>query len=284
MNLRKEVSHRPLNGYGHGVRKPMEILVGDDQAAIIYEDRTVLAIDKPARWMLAPSHWQNTGRNLMLEVEGQVLMRAPWAQLRNIKYLRFIHRLDADTTGVLLGVKSEGAVLPMSKLFETRNVEKSYLAVVEGCPTEDRWTSSEPIGEVPGKPERMHVDRKNGKPSETDFVVVARDKKRALIAVYPRTGRTHQIRVHLQADRLPIQGDLWYRAEGAALPTGPLALRAVALQYLDPFMKRRVVIRAKTMDFLKQFGFASAEEKVEAMLPAIPGRRPPLPDVQQPKP
>ena len=58
----------------------------------------------------------------------------------------------------------------------------------------------------------------------------------------------------------------------------------MALQYLDPFMKRRVVIRAKTIDFLKQFGFASAEEKVEAMLPAIPGRRPPLPDVQQPKP
>ena len=262
----------------------MEILVGDDQAAIIYEDRTVLAIDKPGRWMLAPSHWQNTGRNLMLEVEGQVLMRAPWAQLRNIKYLRFIHRLDADTTGVLLGVKSEGAVLPMSKLFETRNVEKSYLAVVEGSPEEDRWTSVEPIGEVPGKPERMQVDRKNGKPSETDVIVVARDKKRALVAVYPRTGRTHQIRVHLQADRLPIQGDLWYRAEGAALPSGPLALRAVALQYQDPFMKRRVVIRAKTIDFLKQFGFASAEERVEALLPSIPGRRPPTTDVQQPKP
>src|SRR6185436_13953576 len=107
---------------------------------ILYEDRSVMAIDKPAGWMLAPDSWDKTGRNLQLALNSSVAARDFWASSRNLKYLRFIHRLDADTSGLLLLAKSPGALATFSELFETRRVEKKYLAVVCGIPKESRWT------------------------------------------------------------------------------------------------------------------------------------------------
>src|SRR5580765_4974816 len=79
-----------------------------EEIAILYEDRSVLAIDKPRNWMLVPFSWQRTNRNLQAALTSSIAARDFWARSRNLRFLRFIHRLDADTTGVLLFGKSPG--------------------------------------------------------------------------------------------------------------------------------------------------------------------------------
>src|SRR5438128_9176077 len=112
--------------------KPQQIELGDGTIIpILYEDRSVLAIDKPAGWLLIPTSWERTARNLQLAIESSIAAGDFWAKSRNLKFLRFVHRLDAETTGVLLLGKSAGAMPVYSQLFEGREVEKVYLAVVE---------------------------------------------------------------------------------------------------------------------------------------------------------
>src|SRR6476646_5796060 len=121
--------------------KPDSItLPTDEQIEILYEDRSVLAIDKPRDWMLVPFSWQKTNRNLQAALTSSIAARDFWARSRNLRFLRFIHRLDAETTGILLCGKSPGSVMSYGRLFESRQMEKVYLAVVEGRPKQESCT------------------------------------------------------------------------------------------------------------------------------------------------
>src|SRR5437867_7064866 len=110
-----------------------------DRIAILYEDRSVMAIDKPRNWMLVPFSWQKTNRNLQAALASSIAAGDFWARLRGLRFLRFVHRLDAETTGILLLGKSMGAVKTYGELFESRKMEKRYLAVVAGRPKEKEW-------------------------------------------------------------------------------------------------------------------------------------------------
>jgi 23S rRNA pseudouridine1911/1915/1917 synthase len=217
---------------------------------ILYEDRSVLAIDKPAGWLLVPETWKNTSRNLQRELMLSLGAGEYWARSRNLKYIRFIHRLDAETSGVLLLAKSAGALSALSQLFETRLVGKKYLAVVDGIPKETTWECRLRISQEPGAKGQMRVDQRNGKDAQTAFRVLERRNGTALIQAVPATGRTHQIRVHLAASGHPVLGDSLYGGPG-----GEFALRAVELSYTDPFLKRPVRVTARTDEFLRRFHF-----------------------------
>jgi 23S rRNA-/tRNA-specific pseudouridylate synthase len=270
-------------------------LPGGPVIPILYEDRAVLALDKPAGWMLAPSSWDRTARNLQLALESALRRGAFWARARNLKFLRHIHRLDADTSGVLLLAKSPGALRTFSRLFESRQVEKSYLAVVCGVPAAKEWTCSRQIGRDPARPGRMKIDGAEARQAVTHFVVLevqkAEDGRRnegprlpanlpvgrppcpvseaadaperdpqpgaslALVLAQPQTGRTHQIRLHLAASGHPVCGDVLYGAARETNADAPLALRAVQLRYADPFQNRPVRIEAPWAGFVRQFGF-----------------------------
>lgn len=200
--------------------KPREIELGDGtRIPILYEDRTVLAIDKPAGWLLVPVHWRQTSRNLQAALESGIAAGAFWARSRNLRFLRFVHRLDAETSGVLLLARSPGAMGPLSALFEGRQVEKRYLVVVRGEPRERRWTCCLPLAEDAAGPGRMRVDRRLGRPSETVFEWLAsrvdpREGPVSLVEARPLTGRTHQIRVHLAAEGHAVVGDTLYGVPG----------------------------------------------------------------------
>lgn len=101
---------------------------------ILYEDRAALALDKPPGWMLVPFTWQRTGRNLQAALQSSIGAGDYWARTRRLRFLRYVHRLDADTSGVLLFGKSPGAVESLGALFESRAMAKRYLAVVRGTP------------------------------------------------------------------------------------------------------------------------------------------------------
>jgi RluA family pseudouridine synthase len=214
---------------------------------ILYEDRSVLAIDKPPGWMLAPVSWDKTSRNLQRALVHSVQSRDFWARSRNIRYIRFIHRLDAETSGAVLLARNPGALSVMSHLFETRSVQKKYLAVVRGVPPQKHWTCRLKLAPELDATGRVQVDARRGREAETVFTVLEKGQHSALVEAAPMTGRTHQIRVHLASGGHPILGDALY---GEKSPT--MWLRAVEISYTDPFQKRPVRILAPTADFLRR--------------------------------
>jgi RluA family pseudouridine synthase len=242
--------------------RPNCIQLGDEVSIpILYEDRSVLAIDKPPGWMLVPYSWDRTGRNLQLAISSSILGREFWARSRSLKFLKYVHRLDAETTGILLFAKSQGALNTFSEMFETRRMEKRYLAVARGNPKKDEWLADAKLGPDPSQHGRHRVDPQ-GKDAETHFKVLQRREGLALIEARPLTGRTHQIRLHLTHAGLPIVGDTMYGApEDRARKIAPMGLRAVGLAYMDPFLRRRVKIEAPSQSFITQF-FGAEPDKV----------------------
>lgn len=243
-----------------------------EQIPILYEDRSVIAIDKPAYWMLVPFSWQKTNRNLQAAIASSIAAGSFWARSRNLKYLHHIHRLDAETTGILLFGKSIGAVKSYGELFESRRMEKVYLAAVEGIPKESEWSCALSLAPDPDEIGKMKVDARNGKEAETFFKVVETRDNKTLVEARPISGRTHQIRVHLMESGYPVLGDPLYGSPLKQLETKrqanlrfPIGLRAVSLSYNDPFERRRVHIQAPAENFVREFGFKSWQ-------PVDPGR------------
>ncbi len=209
-----------------------------------------MAIDKPPGWMLVPFSWQRTSRNLQAALSSSIAAGHFWARSRGLTALQHVHRLDAETSGVLLFAKSPGASRTYADLFEERRMEKVYLAVTNQRPPEESWVCRDPIAPVEGDYGRMELDI-TGKEAETAFRVVASSPGRYLIEARPVTGRTHQIRLHLTAADCAIEGDELYGEHTG----GPMGLRAVGLAYNDPFIRKPVAIRAPLEAFLKDFGF-----------------------------
>jgi 23S rRNA pseudouridine1911/1915/1917 synthase len=256
------------------------------QVKILHEDRSVLAIDKPPGWMLGPEDEEHVRRNLHIALTLGIEAGLWWARCRGLKFVRFIHRLDAPTTGVLLLAKSRGALAPFGKLFSGRLVEKTYLAVTDGIPKEKEWICTLPLGADPAVPGKHRIDHEDGKESETRFRVLETRNGRALVEAYPHTGRTHQIRLHLLAAGCPVAGDILY---GKAHPAG-LGLRAVELAYPDPFTRRPIRIRAERAEFEKAFGFGPVPVSQTPATPptidgdAVPAPPKPVPAASAPRP
>ena len=224
---------------------------------ILYEDRSIIAIDKPAGWMLVPVSWQRTDWNLQAALISSIEAGHFWARSRNIKFFKYIHRLDGETSGILLFARSQGALNTYGDLFETRRIEKIYLAVTDKLPGQSTWTCRLNLAQDPKRIGRIRADR-NGKPAETEFRVVASAGGKHLIEARPYTGRTHQIRVHLAESGCPILGDELYGKKGDAL-----ALRSAGLACRDPFTRKPIAIRAPIEGFLGQHGFPASVYQVK---------------------
>lgn len=235
---------------------------------VIYEDEALIAFDKPSGLLIAPDRWDKSRANLM-----DLVHAALGHGVANV------HRIDADTSGLVLCTKTKPALDFVSGQFQSKTVEKSYLALVSGAGRcEAPWAGNAPpiarpegglpdafsidlvLKEDDAAPGRMCVVRKHGKGAVTDCRVLERFGAFTWLECRPQTGRTHQIRVHLAASGWPILNDPFYGNETRLLLSdlkrgykgrddekplvARLALHASALTFTHPVSRERVTLTA----------------------------------------
>lgn len=174
---------------------------------IIFEDDNVIIINKPAGMVVHPSAGHQTGTLIHA-----LLNYYPFLEgIGGKKRPGIVHRLDKDTSGVLLVAKNEMSHVWLQRQFKQRKVKKQYIALVDGKPATDTGRIIAPIYRDLKQRKKMAIAPEGqGKAAETHYRVVGLYKKHSLLEVIPLTGRTHQIRVHLSAIGVPICGDRVY--------------------------------------------------------------------------
>lgn len=175
---------------------------------ILYEDEHLAAVNKPPAMVVHPAkgNWSGTLTSA-LAFHFQQLSGAGGPTRPGI-----VHRLDRDTSGVLLVAKTDQAHFALSEQFEARTVEKEYFAIVMGAPDKDRDIIDQPIGIHPYQREKMAIrrDHPSSRPAQTFYEVTERFKGFAALRVRPKTGRTHQIRVHMTSIGCSVLCDKQY--------------------------------------------------------------------------
>lgn len=177
---------------------------------VVYEDEHLLAVDKPARLLSSPDRYDPDRPNLMKLLHAGIAQGKPWARERGLSYLMNAHRLDFETSGVMLLAKSKPVLVALANLFGTEKPCKEYVALVQGAPEKDRFEVDAKLAGHPTRLGFVRVEPKRGKKSRTLFQVEERFKGWTLLKAQPLTGRTHQIRAHLRYARLPLVGDELY--------------------------------------------------------------------------
>ena len=250
-------------------------LGADDQAfaesLVLYSDDSAIVLNKPPG--LATQGGTGTSEHIdgLLDAFFDERMGRP----------RLVHRLDKDTSGVLLVARSPGSAAKFSRSFAGRSAKKTYWAIIAGVPSIDSGQIDLPLAKQPGSGgEKMHVDEENGQPSRTRYRVIERaGNAAAFVELQPLTGRTHQLRVHMAAIGHPIVGDGKYGGKAAFL-TGSISrkmhLHARRLR-IPGGEANQIDVTAPPPDHfadsLTSLGFS---ESAGDAVGAIPDTRPPL--------
>jgi UPF0176 protein len=208
---------------------------------VVHEDEAILVLHKPAPLPVHPCGRFN--RNTL-----QFILQ----QVYHPQRPRPAHRLDANTTGLIVCARTRHFAGILQPQFERGEVEKTYLVKVEGHPGWDKHVCDAPIGETPHEAGTREIDPESGRPARTEFEVLARrDDGTALLQARLQTGRTNQIRLHLRHLGFPVSGDPVYRAdrESGVAPTlglddPPLALHSWKLSFLHPLTGQRLHFEA----------------------------------------
>lgn len=190
--------------------------------SVIHRDADILVLDKPSGLLSVPGRDPALSDSLATRVQKQF----PQALM--------IHRLDKDTSGVVLMSLNRKAHAKIAAQFENRTTEKSYISVVWGNVTEDEGLIDLPLAIDPDNKPRHRVNHDNGKPAQTRWQVLARGENTTRLRLFPLTGRTHQLRVHMKAIGHVMLGDEFY-ADGEALRAADrLLLHAEELAFCHP--------------------------------------------------
>jgi 23S rRNA pseudouridine1911/1915/1917 synthase len=176
------------------------------QLAVAYEDEYLLVIDKPAGLVVHPAPGHETGTL----VHGLVGVSGGGEEERR----GIVHRLDRDTSGLLVVAKTEQAYARLQSLVRKRALEREYLALVRGRPRSLRGRIEAPIGRDRSDPLRRSLDTDSPRDAVTHFDVLELLPEHAFLHIRLETGRTHQVRVHLAAIELPLSGDSLYGVKG----------------------------------------------------------------------
>jgi len=178
---------------------------------VVFEDEHLLAIDKPAALLTSPDSDDPKRPNLMRLLHAGIAEGKPWARARGLTYLANAHRLDFETTGVLLLAKNKPALVTLADMFGIEKPLKTCITLVQGTPEADEFEVDASLAPHPTSAGLMRVDPKRGKHARTRFSVITKFRGYTLLKCEPFTDRPHQIRVHLRHVQLSVLGDSLYR-------------------------------------------------------------------------
>ena len=246
---------------------------------VLFEDDDVIAINKPAGMSVHAGAGEAHGTlvNALLG-RGQALSQSDDPLRPGI-----VHRLDKETSGILLVAKNDFAHAKLSEAFRQRTIRKIYIALVQGSMNEESGRIELAIARDPNRRTRMTATRAsllpNSRPARTDWRVLARIDSTSLLEIQLHTGRTHQIRVHFSALRHPVVGDTLYGAAGqlhvgrTSLPSlGRNFLHAAKITFAQPHSGKSIEISAplpvELRDYLRKLGEAAGESasRIDAAL------------------
>ena len=203
-----------------------------DPLVIVYADDQVIVVDKPSGLLSVPG--KTAGRSDCVELR----LRAMHPETL------LVHRLDCDTSGVIIFARSKAAQGFLGQEFEQRRSEKTYIARLWGRLMPDQGSVDLPLcTDWPNRP-RQHVDLVNGRSARTEWQVLGYEGDQTRVRLHPLTGRSHQLRVHMLEMGHPILGDPIY-ATGAALAYPRLMLHAQSLSLHHPTTKERITFSAE---------------------------------------
>lgn len=230
---------------------------------ILFEDEHIIAINKPAGMVVHPAkgHWRGTLTSALL-YRFQQLSSVGGANRPGI-----VHRLDRETSGVILVAKTDQAHMKLVEQFQERTVTKQYFAVVSPAPDFDQDLVDQPIGKHPYQRERMAVreNHETSRPAQTIFKVIRRYQGFAAVHAFPKTGRTHQIRVHMAHVGCPILCDRLYSGRASISESMLQGKTDQVAGDAEDAILRRQALHAQSIQF--QHPITGKSLKIEAPLP-----------------
>lgn len=209
------------------IREP-EIVPEDIPLDIIYEDKDIILINKPKGMVVHPAagHYSGTLVNGLMSH-----CRSELSGINGVMRPGIVHRIDMDTTGVLIVCKNDMAHNSISEQLKEHSITRRYAAIVHGVLKDDEGTINAPIGRHPIDRKKMSINEKNGRDAITHYRVLERFRQYTYIECQLETGRTHQIRVHMASTGHPLLGDSVYgpakcpfRLNGQTLHAGVLGI------------------------------------------------------------
>lgn len=230
-----------------------EILGESIPIVVVYEDEHLLVVDKAPRMVVhpAPGNWSGTLVNALIGRGGELSQQDPEGNER----AGLVHRLDKETSGLLIVAKTEDAHRRISGMIANRQVIRRYAAMIWGHLEQDQITVDKPIARDPRDRKRMAIVN-TGKLAKTDFQRLGRFGAGDLLRAHLHTGRTHQIRVHLASIGHPVMGDDTYGGGGgrrlAQLPPKRHFLHAAWLQFRHPMTGEALDFRSPLPDDLRR--------------------------------
>lgn len=235
---------------------------------VLFEDEHLLALEKPSGLLVSPDRHDALRPNLATLIQTAITEKKPWARERNLDYLTHAHRLDFETSGVLLLAKNKPALITLANLFGAETPVRKFTALAWGIPPAANFEMDARITLHPLKIGQMCINQKEGKRSHTNFEVREQFSDWCLLGCSPLTDRIHQIRIHLKHAGFPLVGDEIYGGKKLWLSRlkkdfrlkpghderplmGRTALHAEELSFPHPVTNETVTIKSELPKDLK---------------------------------
>ncbi len=227
----------------------LNILAEDIPLDIVFEDEHIIVINKPKGMVVHPAVGNYTGT-----LVNALMMHCPdsLSDINGVIRPGIVHRIDKDTSGLLVVAKSNKAHEKLSEDLKTHEIRREYIALAEGIIYENSGRIDAPIGRHPVDRKKMSVNLKNGREAITHFTVRERFPTATYLELKLETGRTHQIRVHLSYINHPIIGDAVYGRKKQRFKTHGQVLHAFRLQFEHPVTGEKMQFETGVPDYFQK--------------------------------
>ena len=227
--------------------KELEAFAQDLQLDIVYEDSDVIVINKDKGMVVHPGAGNPDGTI----VNGLLHCCDDLSGINGVLRPGIVHRIDKDTTGLLVACKNDKAHELLSSQLSNKTCSRKYIALVHNNLLHEYGTIDAPIGRHQGDRQKMCVTAKNSREAVTHFKVLKHYEKYTLVECSLETGRTHQIRVHMQYIKFPIVGDQKYSIRKTPTTTNGQMLHAFELSFIHPSTNEKITLNADLPQYFK---------------------------------